>query len=81
MDKIIQEEVESGRIAGPFSVKPLQNLVVSPPSRRPKKTPNKYQLIHDLSYPAGSSVNDYIWKVDATVQYENLGKPSPSFTS
>ena len=72
--KMIQEEVESGRIAGPFLVKPLQNLVISPLSLRPKKTPNKYRLIHDLSYPAGSSVNDYIWKVDATVQYENLDR-------
>lgn len=47
-------------MAGPFSVEPIADLRVSPSGFVPKKEPNKFRLIHHLSYPAGSSVNDGI---------------------
>ena len=38
----------------------------------PKKSPGEFRLIHHLSYPAGSSINDGIPKELATVQYATI---------
>ena len=38
----------------------------------PKKSPGEFRLIHHLSYPAGSSVNDGIPKELATVRYATI---------
>ena len=38
----------------------------------PKKEPNKFRLIHHLSYPKGNSVNDYIAKEFSSVQYTQI---------
>ena len=54
------KEIELGRIFGPFCEPPLPNLHVSPVQAIPKKTPGKYRLIHNLSAPHGSSVNEAI---------------------
>lgn len=51
------KEVALGRMAGPFAVRPLPNLVVSLLGVVPKREPNKFRLIHHLSYPLGGSVN------------------------
>jgi len=56
----INKEVDAGRVAGPFSQRPLPNLIVSPIGLVPKKTPGEYRMIHHLSYPTGESVNDFI---------------------
>lgn len=53
-------EVALGRMAGPFKDLPIPALRVSPLGLVPKKEPNKFRLIHHLSYPAGASVNDGI---------------------
>lgn len=53
-------EVALGRMAGPFGSIPVPGLRVSPLGLVPKKEPGKFRLIHHLSYPAGSSVNDGI---------------------
>lgn len=58
--KKLAKEHEAGRVAGPFLSPPLPNLRVSPLGVVPKKTPREYHLIHHLSYPKGSSVNDSI---------------------
>lgn len=58
-DKLLKE-VQLGRMAGPFAAPPLGNLVVSPLGVVPKKEANKFRLIHHLSHPKGSSVNDGI---------------------
>ncbi|KAM3916024.1 uncharacterized protein RB166_015396 [Leptodactylus fuscus] len=47
-------------MAGPFPEPPLENLVVSPLGVVPKKEPNKFRMIHHLSFPEGASVNDGI---------------------
>lgn len=56
----LAKEVELGRMAGPFRSQPLVNLRVSPLGLVPKREPNKFRLIHHLSYPAEASVNDGI---------------------
>lgn len=56
----LAKEVELGRMAGPFASSPLDNLVVSLLGVVPKKEPNKFRLIHHLSYPRGGSVNEFI---------------------
>ena len=61
-----------GRIAGPFDQRPLPILRVSPIGLVPKKEPNEFRLIHHLSYPLGSSVNDYTDRQHCSVQYCNV---------
>lgn len=68
----IQKELRMGRIAGPFDQRPLANLRVSPIGIVPKKEPNEFRLIHHLSHPLGSSVNDYIDKKNSSVQYTSF---------
>lgn len=67
----VMEEVRMGRIAGPFSYKPISNLICSPMGLIPKKT-GGFRLISHLSYPVGNSVNDFIDPALATVQYSNF---------
>ena len=54
------KEREAGRIAGPFALPPFPNFRCSPLGIVPKKDPSEFRLIHHLSYPNGSSVNDFI---------------------
>lgn len=70
--QILQSELKSARIAGPFQSPPFDNFVCSPISLREKKEKGKYRLIHDLSYPHGLSVNSSIPDHAATVQYQLL---------
>ncbi|MCG8031789.1 MAG: hypothetical protein JAZ03_06400 [Candidatus Thiodiazotropha taylori] len=68
----IQTEIEAGRVAGPFDVRPLPNLRISPLGLVPKKEPGSFRLIHHLSYPSGESVNDYIDPQLCSVQYTSF---------
>lgn len=68
----INKEVLAGRVAGPFAIKPFENLIVSPIGLVPKKTPHEFRLIHHLSYPEGESINDYIDPKLASVQYTSF---------
>ena len=63
--KLIQE-VKAGRIAGPFDTPPFKNFCVSPLGVVPKKTPGEFRLIHHLSFPNGTSVNDDITSEHST---------------
>lgn len=63
----------TSRMAGPFGSPPLPNLAVSPLGVVPKKEPNKFSLIHHLSYPRGGSVNDSIDPDLCTVSYISFG--------
>ena len=49
----LRKEVALGRMGGPFVSPPLDDLVVSPLGVVPKKEPNKFRLIHHLSFPKG----------------------------
>lgn len=68
----ISKELKLGRIAGPFSAPPFHDLVCSPLGLVPKKTPNEYRIIHDLSFPEGASVNNHIPPSHSSVQYESI---------
>jgi hypothetical protein len=65
----IEKEIKAGRVAGPFNYLPLINLKVSPIGIVPKKTIGDFRLIHHLSYPEGSSVNDFIDPKLCSVKY------------
>ncbi|KAM9329440.1 uncharacterized protein PAF06_002568 [Gastrophryne carolinensis] len=65
----LEKEVALGRMAGPFSVPPMERLVVSPLGVVPKKERGKFRLIHHLSFPKGTSVNDGIDKELSSVSY------------
>lgn len=66
------KEVSLGRMAGPFKELPLPDLVVSPLGVVPKKKPNKFRLIHHLSFPKGGSVNDAIAPEECAVMYTSF---------
>ena len=65
----IQNELDLGRIDGPFLEKPFSTLRVSPLGLVEKKTPGEFRLIHHLSFPDGNSLNDSIDHDLCTVQY------------
>ena len=61
------------RILGPFDSPPIDpTFRISPIGVVPKKLPGEYRMIHNLSYPDGSSVNDYIPFELATVKYATV---------
>lgn len=68
----INEESLSGRVMGPFQYPPFKNIQVSPLGLVPKKKPGEFRLIHHLSYPDGSSINDGIPHELCTVQYQSI---------
>ena len=63
----IDDEVAAGRIQGPFTDAHMPHLVSSPIGLVPKKLPNKFRLIHHLSFPPTKSVNDGIFDESAKV--------------
>lgn len=73
VDSKIRKELELNRIAGPYPTPPFPNFHVSPIGLVPKKEPNKFRLIHDLSFPKdGDSVNSCIPRHYTAVSYQSL---------
>ncbi|KAM3929144.1 LOW QUALITY PROTEIN: uncharacterized protein RB166_006928 [Leptodactylus fuscus] len=70
----VAKEVSLGRFEGPFDAIPFSNLRVSPLGIIPKKEAGKFRLIHHLSYPRGSSVNEGIPREDVSVSYVSFDK-------
>ena len=68
----LNKEIEAARIAGPFLVPPFPNCRGSPLGIVPKKDPSEFRLIHHLSYPQGSSVNDSIPDDFSSVRYVSI---------
>ena len=68
----ITKDVTAGRIAGPFVVPPFQNLQISPLGLVPKKEQGTFRMIHHLSFPKGSSINDGIAAADTYVHYQSI---------
>ncbi|XP_044134386.1 uncharacterized protein LOC122945814 isoform X1 [Bufo gargarizans] len=68
----IESEILAGRIAGPFDSPPFLNFRISPLALVPKKEPNSFRLIHNLSYPKFSSLNDEMEKNKASVKYSSF---------
>ena len=68
----LSKELVAGRIAGPFHAMPFHPFRVSPMGLVPKKSPGEFRLIHHLSFPRGSSVNDGIGPEDTSVHYATV---------
>ena len=60
VDAKLRKEIEAQRLAGRFQSPPLSPLWISPLGIVAKKVPGEFSLIHHLSFPKGSSVNDGI---------------------
>ena len=74
----LRKECAAGRIVGPFTTPPFRHFRTSPLGLVPKKDPKEFRLIHHLSYPDGSSVNDFILDSCSTVKYASVGDASKS---
>ena len=68
----LQKECDAERIVGPFATHLFSNLRTSPIGLVPKKDPSEFRLIHHLSYPQGTSVNDFIPDHCSTVKYASV---------
>lgn len=71
----IQIEIDNHGVAGPFQVIPFQNFQSSPLGLVQKysgETIVDYRVIHNLSFPAGTSVNDGIQEEFKSVQYQDI---------
>ena len=53
VERKLSKELHMGRMAGPFVSPPCHNYQSSPLGVMPKKEPNEFRIIHDLSYPVG----------------------------
>ena len=68
----IKKETEALRLAGLFEPPPFTEFRVSPLGVVPKKVPGEFRMIHHLSVPSGSSVNDGILSANTSVQYTTI---------
>ena len=69
--KKVLKEYHAGRLLSPFKTSHLPYLQCSPMGLVLKKgKPGKYHMIMDLSSPRGNSINTYIPKEVATVNYK-----------
>ena len=72
VDAKISKELQAGRLAGPFRFRPFYPFRISPLGVVPKKIPGEFRLIHHLSYPRSSSVNDGISPDHTSVSYATI---------
>ena len=76
VERKVKIELSKGRFEGPFKNTPFRNFKVSPLAIIPKRQPDSFRLIHDLSFPRGNSVNSYIpihtYHEFSKVTYETL---------
>lgn len=73
-------EVKLGRMLGPFNKCPISNLQTSPIGLVPKEN-SGWRLITHLSYPEGSSINDFIDYDICQVKYTSVDKVLEIVTS
>lgn len=72
VDLKIEKEVLASHLSGPSEMPSLSPFRVSPPGVIPKKIPSELKLIHHLSYPKGSSVDDGISPEFCSVRYSTI---------
>ena len=72
VDTQLGKELEAHRLAGPFQSPPLSPFWISPLGIVPKKVPGEFRLIHHLSFPKGSSVNDGIPPEHTSFHYATM---------
>lgn len=68
----INAELRPNRTKGPFSEPPFPETKISPIGISQKKAPGQFRPIHHVSFPSGSSVNDFIDPAWATVKYASF---------
>ena len=68
----LAKEISLGRMLGPFDTPPLSNLMCSPVGLVPKKNSEEMRMIMHLSYPYGTSVNDFIDPDKTTTKYQKF---------
>lgn len=68
----LTKELTAQRLAGPFQPPTLSPFWVSSLGVIPKKVPGEFRLIHHLSFPKGSSVNDGIPSEHSCVSYATI---------
>ena len=71
IDKELAKECAAGRVMGPFTHQPFQNLRCSGVGVVPKKQ-DKWRMIIHLSAPAGYSINDFISSDDFSLHYASI---------
>ena len=72
VDAKLNKELDAQRLAGPFQSPPLSPCWVSPLWFVSKEVPGEFRLIHHLSFPKGSSVNDGIPPEHTSVHYATI---------
>ena len=73
VDKYLEEELQAGRIVGPFNPEELMGAQVNQIGVIPKSgQPNKWRLIVDSSNPRDHSVNDGIDKELCSLTYASV---------
>ena len=69
----LQSEIDKGRMAHPFPSPPFHPFHTSSLNIREKKTPGRYRLIHDLSFPYNdNSINHNIPNNSKKVKYATV---------
>jgi hypothetical protein len=69
----LKNEIDLGRMLGPFSTKPISSLRISPIGLV-QKSDNSWRLISHLFFPSESSVNDFIHEDFRRVLYSSFDK-------
>lgn len=72
MRSLLNKEVEKGRILGPYPHPPFSTQRINAMGFVPKKEPNQYRMIVDLSQPEGNSVNFHIDRAESQVFYPSV---------
>ena len=67
----IDKELKAGRMEGPFLQPPFPKYQMSPVGVVLKKASGEFRIIHNLSYPESTSVNDKISSSVCSVSYED----------
>ena len=70
--QFILEHAAKGRIDGPYFSPPHKHFRASPLGAFLKKRSSKVRVIHDLSFPPGSSINEFINRHDYTLTYSTI---------
>lgn len=71
-DAKLSKELDAHRLAGPFPSPHFSVFRVSPLGLVPKKAEGEFRLIHHLSFPKGSSLNDGISPDHTSVSYATV---------
>ncbi len=68
----IDKNVNLGRVLGPWTEPPCDNFIASPIGAFLRHGTSKIRVIHDLSFPPGESINDFIDPERFTLQYASV---------